>query len=341
MKVLIISTTVYALPPAGYAGTEYLVYHLACGLANKGHKVSVVAPEGSNLPNNVELIPVGLREGEEQAYLKYKDRLEQDNWNAIVDATFQRWSLMSSIGRDSQLPIVNWHHTDVSIYQTPPPVRYPMWVGLSRSHAENMARHWGCHTRYIYNGIDLSFYTPDFNTNRGDRYLALGRYTPEKGFLPLIMMAKRLKIGLDVVGDTEIIASRDYMQRCFNEADGMIVRCMPGVSREETVKLYRKCKALLQAPQWEEPFSLITAEALACGTPIIGLRRGAFPELMSKKCGFIVDSIEEMEELIKKDTVSKIKPEECRRWAEQRFSIQRFVDDWERLLIEVAQGARW
>ena len=57
MNILLISTTVYKCPPDGYAGTEMVVYDLACALRQMGHEVTVVSPIGSRFPEGITHIP--------------------------------------------------------------------------------------------------------------------------------------------------------------------------------------------------------------------------------------------------------------------------------------------
>lgn len=341
MHCLIISTTVYPVPLQGYGGLEQLVFQLVCGLATKGHTISVVCPEGSTLPEGIEGISTGLREDEEKAYQRYKGRLERDEWDVIVDASWQRWAIMGSVGRDDTTPIVQWHHTDPSVYQTPAPLAYNMWVGVSKSHAEDLGKHFKMPVKYVYNGVDTQFYKSNGNP-RGERYLWLSRWTPEKGGAEIIGLAQKLKVGVDMFGDTEIVGDLSYAQLCSRRADGMYARISGGITREATVDAYSTHKGYLYWLNWSEPFGLSIVEAMATGCVPVVNRRGATPELIRHgTTGFLVDTLEEMEELVKSDAVKSIKPETMRRHVEKQFGIERFVADWEKLLLRVVEGERW
>lgn len=341
MKLLIISTTVYSIPLKGYGGLEQLCYLLAEGLSKKGHTVSVVCPEGSQFSENIESIYTGLRENEEQSWARYRGRLEDREWDVILDTSWQRWSVMSSVGKDPALPILQWHHSDSSVYQTPAPLKYNMWVGLSRDHARRLSLHFRMPVKYVWNGIDTSYYNSN-GAPRGERYLWLARYTPEKGAMEIIDLAQKLKTGVDLYGDTEIVGGQDYVQACSNRADSYFARVNKGITREATVDAYSKSKGMLFYPIWEEPFGLTVIEAQACGCVPICRKSGAIPELIKHgETGFLVDDIEEMEELVKKEAVKEISPEAMRKHVEDNFSLEKFVDRWDNLLLRVKAGERW
>ena len=81
---------------------------------------------------------------------------------------------------------------------------------------------------------------------------------------------------------------------------------------------------------WDEPFGIVMAEALACGTPVIGLRRGSVPEIVRHGItGFICDSVGEMVEAV--GSLSSIDRHNCRLDAETRFGDRVIVDAYERL----------
>ncbi|MBA7591984.1 D-inositol-3-phosphate glycosyltransferase [subsurface metagenome] len=193
----------------------------------------------------------------------------------------------------------------------------------------------------VHHGIDLSFYKANPEAKRGNRYLFLARFTPEKGFLEIAHLAKKCRVGLDAFGDTEIVSNQDYVRKCTEESDGRQIRVNPGISREETVKQYQSHKALITWPNYVEIFGLVTVEAMACGCPVISKDSGAAKELIKQgRTGFVVSTLEEAEELIKTDAVSKLKPENCVRQA-RRFSIERSAGRHPTLLQDVANGIYW
>lgn len=89
---------------------------------------------------------------------------------------------------------------------------------------------------------------------------------------------------------------------------------------------------------WDEPFGIVMAEALACGTPVIGLRRGSLPEIVQHGInGFVCDSVDQMVAAVSR--VAEIDRRECRRVAEEKFSDRVIVACYERLYRDlVATG---
>jgi len=344
MKALLISTTVYQLTKsglAGYGGLEHLVAMWAMELKKLGCEVSVVCPEGSDLGEGIEIIPVGYRESEEAAYLKYKDRLVSGEFSAIEDHSWGWFSVLSQMEADHQLPIIHIYHSDAMNLTSPPPIRYPCIVSLSKNQGQLISSRWGVMTRTVYNGIDLDFYKPNPEIQRSDRYLFLGRYTPEKCPAEAIFLAKKCRVPLDLFGDTEIIANQDYMRRCFEESDGRQIRVNPGIPRAECVKQYQSHKALIHLVNYNEAFGLVPVECMATGTSVIVNRRGALPELVKDgKTGFVVDDLDQAEELIKSDAVSKLKTEDIIKQG-RRFDIAKSARGHLSLLQEVANGVYW
>lgn len=343
MRILVISTSIFALPPAGYSGLEQLCYSWSLEFAKAGHQVSVVCPQGSVFPPevNIELIATNLGEGEDVSYGRYKDRLIKGDWDAVMDNSWLWFSVLAQMEADHQLPVIHCYHSDPNNLGPPPPIEKPCIVAFSEAQANIIRKKWNACVQVVHHGIDTSFYKPDPNVQRGNRYLWLARYTSEKGFLECAYLAKKCRISLDAFGDTTIIGSDEYMRKCFAENDGMQIKVAPGISREQTVKQYQSHKALITWPNFVEIFGLTAVEAMACGCPVISKDSGAARELIKDgKTGFVVSTLEEAEELIKSDAVSKLKLEAIVAQG-RKFNIAKSAQGHLRCLQDVANGLFW
>lgn len=342
MKILLISTPIFRLYKTGlpsYGGLEQLVILWSQSFRDAGHQVSVVCPEGSDLGEGIEIVPIGFRESEEAAYLKYKDRLGE--FDAIEDHTWQWYSVLSQMETDKQLPITHSWHSDPYNLVSPPPIAKPCIIAFSEAQANIIRSRLNACAQVVHHGIDLSFYKPDPTVERGNRYLYLARYTPEKGFLEVAHLAKKCRVGLDAFGDVEIISSQDYLRKCFLEADGRQIKITGNIPREQTVKEYQSHKALITWPNYVEIFGLVTVESLCCGCPVISKDSGAARELIKHgKSGFVVSTLEEAEELIKTDAVSQLKTDDIIKQG-RKFSIEKSAAGHLRLLEDVNKGLVW
>ena len=89
-------------------------------------------------------------------------------------------------------------------------------------------------------------------------------------------------------------------------------------------------KALLVPSIFDEPFGMVTIEALACDTPVIGLKSGATPELITEgETGFIIPK-EPAKQIAPSvihaiDALSTITPGVCRQEFESRFTIEQMA----------------
>ncbi|MET0460984.1 MAG: glycosyltransferase, partial [Ilumatobacteraceae bacterium] len=134
----------------------------------------------------------------------------------------------------------------------------------------------------IGNGVDLGAWRPGPG---GPAAVWSGRVVPEKGPHLAIDAARLAGLPLRLVGPR-------HDDRYF--ADEIQPRLGDGIeylghlsSTEVADVVGRSCVAVV-TPRWEEPFGLVVAEALACGTPVAGFARGALPELVDDRTGVLV-----------------------------------------------------
>lgn len=152
-----------------------------------------------------------------------------------------------------------------------------------------------------------------------------------------VEIARKLKFGLDLVGDDTITTEPEYRDKLKAESVNGISYVGPQ-TREQCVGWFSANKALLHMNlRFREPFGLAPVEAQACGMPVIAFRNGAMGETVRHgETGFLAYSKEEIEELIRSDAVSSIKPENCREWALQ-FTAERMINRYEELAKEAVE----
>jgi glycosyltransferase involved in cell wall biosynthesis len=86
-------------------------------------------------------------------------------------------------------------------------------------------------------------------------------------------------------------------------------------------ELLGKAAALLVPIQWDEPFGIVFAEALACGTPVISCPRGALPEIIVPgQHGYLINTVEEGISAV--NNLNKISRAKCRALAEEKYSVE-------------------
>jgi len=357
MKIALISSAVFGVPPPSYGGLEVVVYDLAVELHRRGHEVVVFAPRGSRLPQGIELVET-----------VEPQRLARENWLAKEGEAYGKVKeyLSDFLGDEALVNDHTWFYHS-ALYKMEHPelklcktihgemgwnpqqfhkhllskVPYPCLLGLSNDHSTQTSLRLGVPVRTAYNPVDLKRYP--FQAERGERFLWLSRFTPIKGAHLALDLARKLHLPLDLAGGTGFVEDQAYPTRIYEECDGHQIRWIGDVSHEEKVKLYQQAKALLFLPQppFREPFGLVPVEANACGCPVIALRNGALPELIRDGFnGYICDSMGEVEQVIRKGLIDEIKPENCRRAAE-RFSVKRAVDRYLLIYRDVLNNIEW
>lgn len=176
----------------------------------------------------------------------------------------------------------------------------------------------------IYHGVDLDLFT--FNEKSEEYALFLGRITSDKGTHHAIAAAGKSNIDLQIVGSSYQTEAY-WHDEIAPHINGTSVRYLGEATLDEKIPILQKAKVLLFPIEWEEPFGYVMIEAMACGTPIIAFNRGSVSEIVKDGVtGFIVNTVEEMAEALKKiDTIDR---REVRKRAEMFFSSKQMVDNY-------------
>lgn len=338
MRIAVISTTIFRLPPIGYSGLEMIAWQQATGLAKKGHEVLLVAPVGSKTSERVDLHGTTVGESEMQAYSGYWEKLLKAD--AVIDNSWQKWAYMLKAEGKLKAPVLGVMHTTAeSMYASAPPVEKPCIVAISKDQAGAIMGQLGIRTRIAYNGADPDFYMPT-KDKRTERYLFLGRMSKLKGPHIAALAAHECNVSLDLVGDDRLVEDPGYVLRVKSLSKGNQVVYHGEKPRSECPTYFSTAKAMLHCNAvFREPFGLAPVEAMLCGAPVIAWNHGATRETIKNgETGFLVDTYEDLTKCLVGDAVRSIKSEACREWASQ-FSVRRMVDRYEELCKEaVDQG---
>jgi len=173
----------------------------------------------------------------------------------------------------------------------------------------------------IHHGIRIEDFV--FDVHGSDDLLFFGRIHPDKGAAEAIAAARGSGRRLVMAG---IVQDRDYYNEQVAPAlnDGLVVYRGP-VGGAARAKALGSARALLHLINFEEPFGLSVAEALASGTPVIASNRGSMPELIDHGVtGFLVNSVDEAVEAIGR--IGEINRAACRAAVSARFTVDRMAD---------------
>jgi glycosyltransferase involved in cell wall biosynthesis len=96
------------------------------------------------------------------------------------------------------------------------------------------------------------------------------------------------------------------------------------MSGKQKAKFIAEAKALLFPIEWDEPFGMAVIEALASGTPVVAMNRGAMPEIIDHGVtGFLANNEAEFFEYANR--VDEIDPAACRKAVEEKFSADKMA----------------
>lgn len=351
LRVALISTPFFGVPPQKYGGLEQVVWDLAEGLDELGHLVAIFGPEGSKTPKHGSLVVTGPAidtvgvnwfEEEEKRYRKWKDIISSEMFDIIHDHTWFGFPYFHKMN-NLRLRVIHTHHGGYQ-WNTAPPFPKPNLVSISnwmKLYTEQYFKQKGfsIESEYIYNGINIDRYSFDPTIEKTNRLLYVGRFSVYKQPLVAMRVAMKANLHIDLIGGT-FVEDPNYMQQIESMSEGKDITIHKDVSHEFKIQKMQEAKALILPSKMNEPFGLVAVEAMACGTPIICTRDGALPEIIvDGVTGFICDTDEQMIEAINK--VDTIKPDVCRKHVEENFSRLRMAKEYQMLYQRMMQDKNW
>jgi glycosyltransferase involved in cell wall biosynthesis len=206
------------------------------------------------------------------------------------------------------------------------------YVAVSEATA-TMWRH-VTHADYVIpNGIDLTHFPYQAEASNPPYLVWYGRIVPEKGLDYAIDAARLAGLPLRIAGP---ISNQGYFDVEIAPRLGPDVEHFGHLSHQELAPLVGGAVAAFCTPCWEEPYGLVVAEALACGTPVAAFRRGGIPALLNKDCGVLAEPDDASSLASAALAASLLNRSNCRANAERYCDADRMVDEYEALYRQLA-----
>ena len=343
LRIAHVAPVATTIPPPKSGSVEAMTSLLTEGLVACGHDVTLFATADSITSARLSAIYAHGYWHDENMWpwelyemLNLAAAVERAHEFDIIHYEAAYYPMSLAFTRLSRSPIVQTLHHSPSAAEVALWSRYPEapFVAISNEQATLLA---GAHVvATVLHGIDTHNFT--FRETPDDYLLFLGRFTEGKGVLQAIDIAKR--VGMRLV----LAAAEDdyYREKIAPHVDGVQILYHGEADFPTKVKLFGGARALLYPIQAREPFGLVLAEAMACGTPVAALDRGAVREMVDDGVtGMVFTDVEHMVAGLPR--VYALDRRRVRERAVERFGVERMVNEYVavyRRIVETHRGRR-
>lgn len=344
MKIGIFGSGSHPVPPSNYGGVQVVNYVTAEKLVELGHEVYLFAPVGSKTSGNLVTINNGWgeineRQNIEQFLSKYVDKLD-----ILIDTT-----AFGIPGRKWQdLPYIYRLGGDTNKRYCQNAERNIVFPSYSHAefHDQNdcscgvRRKKLGVDFRVIYKPVcfpgTIEDLPPADNKNDG-YYLYLGLIQKHKGPHFAVEFAKKSGVRLRIVGP---IGDQNYFDEKINPFLNDKITYEPAVSFHYKWTILKYAIATLFTTNCHEGQPNVPMESLLVGTPVIGFNKDTITEIVEDgQTGLLCADVDEM--VGRLDEVGNLKGENCRLKVLNKFSIEKYIDDYLSLMQNVIKGERW
>ncbi len=336
LRIALVAPPWFDVPPRAYGGIEAMVADLATALVARGHSVVLVGAGSDGTPARF--------------LATYPDPPSSRLGEPVPEVVHAAAAARHLDGLDVQIvhdhslagPLTAGRRATPTVATVHGPVTGELaWyyrelgdtVGLvALSDAQRRAAPGLNWVGTVHNAVDVG--TFPFRADKDDFVLFLGRFNPDKGAHLAIDAARAAGRRIVLAGKLNEQPERDYFAAEIEPRLGPGVEYVGEADAAMKRDLFSRARCLVFPIQWEEPFGMVMIEAMACGTPVVALRRGAVPEVVADgRTGFVRDRFEQVAEAI--DQTNRLRPEDCRDHVARNFDVSVMAQRYERLYLSL------
>lgn len=316
---------------------ESLIWLLTRELTAMGHEVTVFGCAGSQVHGELVVTHPGSygaggtpSDWQLCDWMSLAAAVDQSHRFDVIHSHAYLWGL--ALERFSKAPMVHTMHTcpyedEALLWDRFPDTRITAVSAFQWSQATTRAP-----CAIVHHGVDPARYA--FSDSPQDYLCYLGRFIPGKGPLEAVRIARKLSIPLLLAGP-----ENEYFSSTIRpHVDGRLIHYAGAVDHAARNALLAGAKALLYPLTQPEPFGLVQIEAMMCGTPVVGTKIGAIPEIVAHGVtGCLATTVDGLLDAVASATALPRAP--IRHEAESRFSSSRMSSGY-LSVYEHVSGAR-
>jgi glycosyltransferase involved in cell wall biosynthesis len=333
MRIAMIAPPWFTVPPRGYGGVENVCADLVDGLVARGHTVTLIGAGAPGTRAN-EFVstyaePPSGRLGEPLPEVLHSAAAARVLDGLDVDLVHDHTLAGPLLARGRRVPTVVTMHGPVA----GEPGEYYRKLGdtvdlVAISRAQRRAAPDLSWLGTVYNAVDVESFP--YRAAKEEMLLFLGRLHPDKGVHLAIDAARRVGLPIVVAGKCSEPVELEYFRTQIEPRLGPDVTIFGTADATAKRDLLSRAAALVFPILWDEPFGMVMIEAMACGTPVVALRRGSVPEvIVDGVTGVLCDDPVELPAAI--TAARRLAPADCREHVRSRFDVDTMVAGYEAL----------
>ncbi|MCW0220736.1 MAG: glycosyltransferase, partial [Prosthecobacter sp.] len=189
----------------------------------------------------------------------------------------------------------------------------------------------------IHNATDMERFNFHPHPAQPPYLVFLGRLTANKGVDTAIAVAKKAGMRLKLAGTvSDEPGGKEFFEQIVRPQLGGNIEYIGPVDDVQKNDLLGDAIGCLFPIRWPEPFGIVMAESLACGTPVVATPCASTPEVIAQGItGFLGETEEALAEGVR--NLNRLNREHCRLAAEERFSGEVMTIRYLRIIEELVR----